>query len=431
VNVHNGPITQTENRRGIKGLKTMTRQHILLLLISLCIQHLDCGYVQGSLLKSRYKRQQENDCRTDDGMSGKCVRLSDCNPRPSAISVCMAGIRGVCCPTATVSPQSTDTRTSGDNRCTTPDGTSGSCTRLTECNPRPTNPTVCIGNRRGICCPSSEPVSECGMDMLQLTQIKGLILGGDDAEKGTWPWMIALFGTRGGVTRYHCGGAIIHRQYVLTAAHCFDHGRKPENFHIRVSGYDISVAAQDDVPGAEDAQIEQIIIHPQYNRGKFNFDLALVKLKRPVTRTDQRVCLPEGPGRNLEVKLAHLTGWGNTVEGVDGQEGKNSDILQEITLPVQDISGCRDVYASKLGQLLNNYFPEDIDGSKFYCAGDQEKKKDACQGDSGGPLMASKDSKYYVIGVVSVGGSLCGKNLPTLFTRVDLFSNWIKQTINS
>src|SRR5579863_8749465 len=98
--------------------------------------------------------------------------------------------------------------------------------------------------------------------------------------------------------------------YIIISFH-----RNPENCQIRVGGYDISLPAQEDVPGAEDAQVENIIVHPNYRPGQFNYDIALVKLKKPITRTVQKVCLPQGRGQHLGVKLVHLTGWGLTVEG--------------------------------------------------------------------------------------------------------------------
>lgn len=43
------------------------------------------------------------------------------------------------------------------------------------------------------------------------------IVGGQTAEKGSWPWqtMIALLGGS-----QFCGGSLIDKSWVLTAAHC-------------------------------------------------------------------------------------------------------------------------------------------------------------------------------------------------------------------
>jgi secreted trypsin-like serine protease len=266
--------------------------------------------------------------------------------------------------------------------------------------------------------------------LLQEEILKALVLGGTNADEGTWPWMMALFKKTSDGLRYQCGGAVIRRQYLLTAAHCFDEDRNEENYNIRVGGYDVSKPVQGDVPGAEEVQMEELIIHPKYERRRFNNDIALIKLSKPIKRTDQQICLPTGQIQTRGGQNAQLTGWGLTVEGA-GQEGDHSALLQQVSLPIQDTDDCRDTYVDRLKNTFGSNFPEGIDDSKFICAGDQHAKKDACRGDSGGPLMIKdSDGKFFAVGVVSVGGSLCGKNLPTLFTKVETYSEWISQIVN-
>lgn len=42
------------------------------------------------------------------------------------------------------------------------------------------------------------------------------IVGGEDAEKGAWPWIASLRWTG----RHVCGGTLIDSQWIVTAAHC-------------------------------------------------------------------------------------------------------------------------------------------------------------------------------------------------------------------
>ena len=42
------------------------------------------------------------------------------------------------------------------------------------------------------------------------------IVGGSDASVGSWPWQVSMH-FQG---NFICGGTLIHREWVLTAAHC-------------------------------------------------------------------------------------------------------------------------------------------------------------------------------------------------------------------
>lgn len=48
----------------------------------------------------------------------------------------------------------------------------------------------------------------------------GLIIGGDDAVPGYWPWQVSVQLKLGSESRHICGGALIAPNFVLTATHC-------------------------------------------------------------------------------------------------------------------------------------------------------------------------------------------------------------------
>ena len=57
--------------------------------------------------------------------------------------------------------------------------------------------------------------------------------------------------------------------------------------------------------------------------------------------------------------------------------------------------------------------------------------EDTCKGDSGGPLMMLYRTSYYVIGVVSGkrADSPCGSTVPSLYTNVFQYVQWIRSNI--
>lgn len=68
--------------------------------------------------------------------------------------------------------------------------------------------------------------------------------------------------------------------------------------------------------------------------------------------------------------------------------------------------------------------------SSQYCAYDPDGKKDACQGDSGGPLQSFPETENIaeIAGVVSFGAG-CGTRMPSVYTRVAFYLDWIEPIV--
>ena len=227
------------------------------------------------------------------------------------------------------------------------------------------------------------------------------IIGGREAVPGAWPWQAALlFDPDNGRSQF-CGGALIDPNWVLTAAHCVVDWNAATTLYVLVGRHDLSSNAGSVVA------VTRILVHPQYNDGNSDADIALLQLARPLA--DTTVSLATVPFAAGDV--ATVIGWGTTVEGVSSSA---PDVLMQVEVPIVSTTACTAAYG---GSITAN----------MLCAG--RGGADSCQGDSGGPLMvpSAAPSGWTQIGVVSFGNG-CGRaEFPGVYARVAPFVDWIAQ----
>lgn len=262
--------------------------------------------------------------------------------------------------------------------------------------------------------------TDCGRDSSER------IIGGERTDIDEFPWMALLtYRKPNGHTRA-CGGTLINRRYVLTAAHCVKGKELPKSWQlesVRLGEYDTSttidcIKDEDSNICADevvDVGIEEAISHENYDPLKKDqkYDIALLRLNRDVQFTNyiKPICLP--PTAFMERKL-FVAGWGKT------ETGYSSNVKLKVTVPLVDEQQCKGRYKSVNVPL----------GFGQICAGGQSGK-DSCTGDSGGPLMTMKrgsdgNGRWTIVGVVSFGPSPCGMlNWPGVYTRVIDFVPWI------
>ncbi|KAK3923025.1 Melanization protease 1 [Frankliniella fusca] len=137
---------------------------------------------------------------------------------------------------------------------------------------------------------------ECGT----ISQPKDRIVGGKPTSIMQMPWMARLgykeLGTFAGNLTYKCGGSLINHRYVLTAAHCvFDITTRRILYPVAVLLGVWDVKSESDCETISDKRvcspptvlksIARVLIHPQYDHRSRTSDIALVRLRSPVTFT--------------------------------------------------------------------------------------------------------------------------------------------------
>jgi len=427
-------------------------------------------------------------------------------------SICQKTSKLVCCARPTTTTTTTTTTSTTTTRRTTSVENFGcparQCIPIQECenvaddykNVRSSNAAVkaaavrkikgliCDKRTHSICCPlhpddsvnvrvdQSAPTFLPGLDQgCGTTGDSQFIVGGEDTKAGEFPWA-ALVGTtrryndrtngkltRRVETRWGCGGILINRWFVLTAAHCQGKNRRDKITKVRLGEHTVAgtheKGAKDDLPKEQDFTIAQdaVFVHDEYSatrrsgKKELFHDIALIKLPRPVQLNagTKLVCLnwnPEEFRREMEVSNAIsdlegrqgvVVGWGFTT-GYDPWLGDSqqdttkysvsSRKQQKLTVPILSSGDCEAAWATN-GQTARTPLKNQV------CAGG-EKGKSSCKGDSGGGLYIQnkkqRDSApWYLLGIVSLGSKFCGDGSPGIYTRVGEYIPWIRQIIAS
>ncbi|XP_060634583.2 plasma kallikrein [Anolis sagrei] len=239
---------------------------------------------------------------------------------------------------------------------------------------------------------------------VQESGVTGRIVGGENASLAEWPWQVSLH-VKLSTQSHICGGSIISDQWILTAAHCTEDLQVPEIWRIYTGILRQSEIKQD----TSVFKVQEIIVHSKYRISEAGYDIALLKLDRPMNFSvlQQPLCLPTEE-MNTKYTECWVTGWGYTKE-----RGQVHDILQKLKIPLISNQECQTRY--------QNHRITD----KMLCAGYTEGGKDACKGDSGGPLSCKYQNKWYLAGITSWGEGCARPGQPGVYTNVAEYNDWI------
>ncbi|KAL9701950.1 hypothetical protein quinque_005391 [Culex quinquefasciatus] len=186
---------------------------------------------------------------------------------------------------------------------------------------------------------------------------------GQEATPGQFPYQaVVLISVPGGTAL--CGGSILSKNYILTAAHCV----------VDATGGTVIVGAHNYATYEPSQQriafgLSGIQYHSGYNPEIVRNDVATIRLNSPLTLNDR-------------VKAQECLDYWQWPEIIEAQ----------------------------------NVCLDGVDG------------RSACNGDSGGPLTVVDAGSSIQVGIVSFGnGYGCTLGTPSVFARVTYFKDWILQ----
>ncbi|XP_077973721.1 transmembrane protease serine 9-like isoform X1 [Styela clava] len=231
------------------------------------------------------------------------------------------------------------------------------------------------------------------------------VVGGMIAVEGSWPWQVLVSNE---YEQILCGGSIIHENWVLTSAECVA-DKSAFEVIVAVGQYDLSMLDRSRLHA-----VTQIFLYDPFKTSQH--DIALLKLDRSITfqKNVQPICI------NLENTLVTgetcvVTGWGVTY---DSTSLDSSQLLRQTRIPIANPEFCQ--------KITHNV---EFNGDTMFCAGDLSGGSDACSNDVGGPLVCFRNNVWKQFGIVTSNLGCGISRLPSFYTKVSYYKEWIEATI--
>jgi trypsin len=214
-----------------------------------------------------------------------------------------------------------------------------------------------------------------------------------------------------------CGGTLISNCHVLTAAHCVADKRAglPDGLYINAFN-----PFQGNLGKIfHFSQVDATAIHPDFDNGNNENDVALLTLARCADISDFPVMeVADDVFMSSSVRNGVLL----TVSGF-GRPAADSNVaqieqLQKVEVPFINSDAC------------DAFYPGGRVTPDMVCAGFTTGGRDSCQGDSGGPLFLENDAGTQTqVGIVSWGTGCAEPNKPGVYASTAFHYSFIQDNV--
>ncbi|KAK9871380.1 hypothetical protein WA026_011635 [Henosepilachna vigintioctopunctata] len=243
------------------------------------------------------------------------------------------------------------------------------------------------------------------------------IVGGTQCRISDYPFLVSLRYTY--TSRHFCGGALISKKWVISAAHCMTKVRFLPWLLTAVVGETRS----DQRTSGQFIRAHQIFSHNKFDGRTLRNDISLVLLKSDVDfvvgmieviHLPNAVNLSEDLTTELNGQLS-IAGWGSTeiVDVGDQSPQITSRFLRCVNVSYITYEEC--------------YHLSWFATREHICTFSQTGGEDSCKGDSGGPLFHERT----IYGIVSWSHGCGMPGRPSFNTRVDKYLDFINSTMRA